>query len=417
MIAHSGRTGGGAAAALGLVVALTFAFTVVGSNIPGPLLPLYEERLGMSPFVLAALFATYFAALISMFLVMNRTRVGRHVHLVLPGAVLVGILGDVALWLGSDFSPLLFLGRALTGVCVGAATGSAATLAVTARGEAGRTLAATGAIGGSLIGLLSAAVVAETFADPTVLIYRLHAVALLVCEVLLIVVLWWNRARIRAATVVEPTVSSSSGRGQPRDMATPGRLAAYGLGAAGWTVGGIAVGVLPTTLRSSLQSGLLVAGVLGGIVLLVAAWIAPHVARVVRRTLSAPRSLVLLGSGGVVLVAGVLSGRLVLVLVGCLLWGIGQGFAYAKGLELLTRGSTPVQQGRATSLYACVSYGFAASMILLAGALSSGLGYVRGTAVMVLLFSAFCGAVLAFGRRYWKSTSVAALPDVLAVER
>jgi hypothetical protein len=416
VIAHSGRTGGRAAAVLGVVVALTFSFTVVGSNIPGPLLPLYEERLGMSPFVLAALFATYFAALISMFLVMNRTRVGRHVHLVLPGAVLVGILGDVALWLGSDFSPLLFLGRVLTGVCVGAATGSAATLAVAARGEAGRTLAATGAIGGSLIGLLSAAVVAEIFADPTVLIYRLHAAALLVCEVLLVVVLWWNRARIRLVTTVKPAVISNGG-GQSREIATPGRLAAYGLGAAGWTVGGIAVGVLPTTLRSSLQSDLLVAGVLGGIVLLVAAWIAPHVARVVRRTLSAPRSLVLLGSGGVVLVAGVLSGWLVLVLVGCLLWGIGQGFAYAKGLALLTRGSTPVQQGRATSLYACVSYGFAASMILLAGALSSGLGYVRGTAVMVLLFSAFCGAVLVFGRRYWKSASVVELPDVLAVER
>ncbi|MCD5421216.1 quinolone resistance protein norA [Rhodococcus pyridinivorans] len=415
MIAHSDRTGGRAATALGLVVALTFAFTVVGSNIPGPLLPLYEERLGMSPFVLAALFATYFAALISMFLVMNRTRAGRHVHLVLPGSVLVGILGDVALWLGSDFSPLLFLGRALTGICVGAATGSAATLAVTARGEAGRTLAATGAIGGSLIGLLSAAVVAEIFADPTVLIYRLHAAALLVCEVLLIVVLWWNRARIRVATAVKPTVIDNGG-GQPRGMAAPGRLAAYGLGAAGWTVGGIAVGVLPTTLRSSLQSDLLVAGVLGGIVLLVAAWIAPHVARAAHRTLSAPRSLVLLGSGGVVLVAGVLSGRLVLVLVGCLFWGIGQGFAYAKGLALLTRGSTPVQQGRATSLYACVSYGFAASMILLAGALSSGLGYVRGTAAMVLLFSVFCGAVLVFGRSYWRSASVATLPDVLAVE-
>lgn len=416
MIARSRRTGGWAATALGLVVALSFAFTVVGSNIPGPLLPLYEERLGLSPFVLAALFATYFAALISMFLVMNRTRTGQLVHLVLPGAVLVGILGDVALWLGNDFSPLLFLGRALTGLCVGAATGSAATLAVIARGEAGRTLAATGAISGSLIGLVSAAVVAEIFADPTVLIYRLHAAALLVCELLLVVVLWWNRGRIRDALVAKSMVVGSGVR-QFRPMAAPGRLAAYGLGAAGWTVGGIAVGVLPTTLRSSLHSDLLVVGVLGGIVLLVAAWIAPHAARVAHRTLSAPRSLVLLGSGGVLVVAGLVSGRLVLVLVGCLLWGIGQGFAYAKGLALLTRGMTPVQQGRATSVYACVSYGFAASMILLAGALSSGLGYVRGTAVMVLLFSAFCGAVFVFGRRCWRTPAAAALPDVLPVER
>ncbi|WP_420749027.1 MFS transporter [Rhodococcus sp. O3] len=416
MTVPSGR-GTRSAATLGVVVALTFALTVVGSNIPGPLLPLYEERLGMSPFALAALFATYFGTLISMFLVMNRTALGRHVQIVLPVAVLVGILGDVALWLGSDSPPLLFLGRALTGICVGAATGSAATLAVTARGDAGRTLAATGAIGGSLIGLIAAAVAAEFFRDPTVLIYRVHAVALAVGEILLLWVLWWNRTRIRDAAGLVESAERSPDEHSGETVSPRGRLAAYGLGAAGWTVGGIAVGVLPPALRSGLQSDLLVTGVLGGIVLLVVAWVAPYVGRAVGRTPSAPQSLVLLGSGSVVLAAGTLSGRLLPVLAGCLLWGIGQGFAYAKGLTLLTTGTTPVEQGRATSLYACTSYGFAASLILLAGAVSSGIGYAGGTSIAVLLFGVFCAAVFAFGRKHWAVTRTGRMQATLVAER
>lgn len=404
-------------AVLGLTVAVAFAFTVVGSNIPGPILPLYEDRLGMSPFVLAALFVTYFVALISMFLVMNRTTLGRHAQIVLPAALVVGIVGDVALWLGSDTPPLLFVGRALTGTCVGLATGSAAALAVAARGDSGRTLAASGAIGGSLIGLVAAAVVAEVFRNPTVLIYQIHAVALVVCEILILVALWCNRSRIRGmAGVSAPAVESGTVPAR-RSSSRSARLAAYGLGAAGWTVGGIAVGVLPTALRAGLDSDLLVMGVLGGIVLLVVAWGVPHLGRAVGRTPSAPQSLILLGAGSLLLAAGILTVQILLVLAGCLLWGIGQGFAYAKGLTLLTTGLMPVEQGRATSLYACTSYGFAALAILLAGALSSRVGYTWGASIAVLLYGVFCGVVLLFGRKHWAVGDTSPVPLVLAADR
>lgn len=85
--------------------------------------------------------------------------------------------------------------------------------------------------------------------------------------------------------------------------------------------------------------------------------------------------------------AGLVARTLWPVLAGSFLWGIGQGFAYAQGLILLTAGMTPVEQGRSTSLYACSSYGFAAVMILVAGAFSSAWGYSYGSAGAVTILS------------------------------
>lgn len=98
------------------------------------------------------------------------------------------------------------------------------------------------------------------------------------------------------------------------------------------------------------------------------------------------------------------------------LWGIGQGFAYAQGLILLTAGMTPVEQGRSTSLYACSSYGFAAVMILVAGALSSAWGYSYGSAGAVTIFVLFCVAVAAAGRGRW-APAVAVAPVAVPTRR
>lgn len=345
MIAVRADRPGRGSVLLGAAVAAAFTFAVVGSNIPGPILPLYEDHLGLSPFVLAALFVTYFVALVSMFLLVSRTSLGRFAWAVLPGALVVGLLGDVALWSGADTAWLLFVGRALTGTCVGLATGSAATLAVAARGDAGRTLAATGAIAGSFLGLVAAATVAQLLPEPTVLIYRLHAVSLVLSGLLLAAALWRSRRRLAALRHDEPSRPPGPLPSHPDVGSSRNALPAYGLGAAGWTVGGIAVGVLPSALRDGIGSELMVIGVLAAIILLVTAWLGPYVARAAGRAPGPGLCLLLLAGGGVLVAAGLLAHTLWPVLAGSFLWGIGQGFAYAQGLILLTAGMTPVEQG------------------------------------------------------------------------
>ncbi|WML62472.1 quinolone resistance protein norA [Rhodococcus sp. AH-ZY2] len=416
MIAVRADRPGRGSVLLGAAVAAAFTFAVVGSNIPGPILPLYEDHLGLSPFVLAALFVTYFVALVSMFLLVSRTSLGRFAWAVLPGALVVGLLGDVALWSGADTAWLLFVGRALTGTCVGLATGSAATLAVAARGDAGRTLAATGAIAGSFLGLVAAATVAQLLPEPTVLIYRLHAVSLVLSGLLLAAALWRSRRRLAALRHDEPSRPPGPLPSHPDVGSSRNALPAYGLGAAGWTVGGIAVGVLPSALRDGIGSELLVIGVLAAIILLVTAWLGPYVARAAGRTPGPGLCLLLLAGGGVLVAAGLLAHTLWPVLAGSFLWGIGQGFAYAQGLILLTAGMTPVEQGRSTSLYACSSYGFAAVMILVAGALSSAWGYSYGSAGAVTIFVLFCVAVAAAGRGRW-APAVAVAPVAVPTRR
>lgn len=380
---------------------MAFSAAVVGSNIPAPLLPLYQERLGLSAFIVSALFVTYFVALVAMFVVMSRSHLGRLSGFLLPAAMSIGILGDLALWAGSDDVTLLFLGRALAGTCVGLATGSAATLAVIAKGDRGRTLAATGAIAGSLLGLGAAAAVAELLPQPMVLIYQLHALALVVIGILLGVVLWLNRRVLAVGLAHLPQAVDVPSELSIRRRFDRRTLAGLALGAAGWTVGGLAVGVLPSALRRGSGGTSLFVGILAAIVLLLTAWLSPHLARILGRTFTALQALAMMAAGAVLTTFGLLAGTLWPILLGCFLWGLGQGFCYAFGLHMLTRGLPPVEQGRRTSLYASTSYGISGVFVLSAGALSTIWGAHVGVASVAAAFVAWCLAAAVLGHGLW----------------
>ncbi|MBV6762831.1 MFS transporter [Rhodococcus opacus] len=399
-----GRAGRRAQAALGFATSACFCAAVVGSNLPGPLLPLYRDHLGLTAFAVAALFSTYFVGLIAMFLAMSRTHLGRRSDILLPVALLIGAAGDVALWSGADHVALLFAGRALTGICVGIATGAAATLAVVATGERGRTLAATGAILGSLLGLMASAIIAELLPQPMVLVYRLHAALLLVCCATLVAAQWRTRDLLEArlgqsAAPAEPT--HPTGRpGSPRTT-----FAAYAIGAAGWTVGGIAAGVLPTAMSGGVAGASPIVSVLAALVLFVTAWLVPRLAGRWGWAATVPTILVEIGAGAVAIAAGLIADVLWPILVGSVLWGIGQGFAYAHGLLMLTRGLLPVEQGRRTSLYACTSYAFCAVVVLASGAIATGWGAVTGVIAICGLLVFWCALAAGAGRGRWAGRS------------
>lgn len=82
---------------LGVAAAAAFASLVVGSNVPGPLLPLYAEQMALSTFTVSALFAVYLVALVVTFTVMARTRLTRFAWALLPAAMLGGVVADLSL--------------------------------------------------------------------------------------------------------------------------------------------------------------------------------------------------------------------------------------------------------------------------------------------------------------------------------
>ena len=397
------------ASTYGAAATVAFCLLIVGSNVPGPLLPIYRNHLDLSAFTVTALFAAYLVGLVATFTVVARTRLPAYATRMLPIAVAVCFLGDIALLVGNHSVAWLFAGRVLVGISVGLGTGAAATIVLATRGERGRAIAATGTLLGSFLGLLLAAVVADTLPGPTTTVYYFH-LALLASA---IVALAATHARARSAVallirgrpdeepvtadVVEPAGLPTTGARPPQPHPPRVRLAGFALGTAGWAIGGVVVGLLPTVVTDMTGSGSIIMTSLGPIVLIGVACIAPRIVRSLRPPLSASA----IGAGAVLCFVGVWTTSLPTILAGCVVWGVGQGFAYASGLRIVTAALKPVDQGRIASQYASIAYGFTSVLAVSTGSIVSAAGMVAGLGFAAVVFVAMSIATIALGYGRW----------------
>jgi hypothetical protein len=94
---------------------------IAGANVPNPLAAVYVASFGLTASVQSAMLSTYLVALVSTLAILRRGD-RRRPDRVLLLAVGAGLLGAAALLAGSQSLPLLFVGRALSGVAVTSAT-------------------------------------------------------------------------------------------------------------------------------------------------------------------------------------------------------------------------------------------------------------------------------------------------------
>ncbi|MFW0795888.1 MFS transporter [Gordonia sp. CPCC 205515] len=399
--APTSTTGGRAVAAYGIAATVAFCLLVVGSNIPGPLLPVYRDRLDLSTFTVTALFAVYLVGLVATFTVVAHSRLPRHSTRVLPIAVALVFAGDVALLAGNHSVAWLFVGRVLVGIAVGLGTGAAATIVLATRGERGRAIAATGTLLGSFLGLLASAVVADLLPGPTTTIYCIH-MALLVAAA---VALAWTHHRSRT-TVAHLIRGPEHESAIPTDLPAQAdvqryprrvRLAGFALGTAGWAIGGVVVGLLPTVVTDMTGSGSIIVTSLAPIVLIGVACAAPRIVA----SVPSPVSAVAIGVGAVLCFVGVWTSSLPVILVCCVAWGAGQGFAYGNGLKIVTAGLRPVDQGRIASQYASIAYGFTSILSVAIGSIATAAGMTVGLGFAAAVFVVLCGVTIGLGYRRW----------------
>ena len=392
----------GSASAYGAAATVVFCLLVVGSNIPGPLLPVYRDQLDLSTFTVTALFAAYLVGLVATFTVVAHTRLPRHSTRVLPAAVAVCFAGDVALLAGDHTVAWLFVGRVLVGVSVGLGTGSAATIVLATRGERGRAIAATGTLLGSFLGLLISAVVADVLPGPTTTVYYIHIVLLTLAAIALIATHQRSRDTV-ARLILGPDGPAGPDSTDERSVLPPlvhprrVRLAGFILGTTGWAIGGVVVGLLPTVVTDMTGSGSIIVTSLAPIVLIGVACIAPRISRPLRSPVSAGA----IGAGAVLCFVGVWTNSLPTILACCVVWGVGQGFAYANGLRIVTAGLQPVDQGRAASRYASIAYGFTSVLSVATGSIAGAAGIVTGLGFAAAVFIALCCLTIALGYRRW----------------
>ncbi|HEY0816146.1 MAG TPA: MFS transporter [Pseudonocardia sp.] len=177
------------------LVAATF-FVIMGySTVPTPLYPLYQLRDGFSPFVVTIVFGVYAVGVIASLLLAGHVSdwIGRRP--ILLGAVGIELVSAAVFILWPNL-PGLIVGRLISGIGIGAATGTAtAYLADLHRASRpgdgdGRFQLVSGAA--NLIGLGAGSLVAGALADwfgaPLVVTYVVFGVLLLAT----LVALWWS---------------------------------------------------------------------------------------------------------------------------------------------------------------------------------------------------------------------------------
>jgi predicted MFS family arabinose efflux permease len=339
-------------------------FTVAaGTNVPTPLLLVYQERLDLSAEVLTALFGCYAAGLVPALLVAGQLsdRLGRR-RVAIPGIVLSG-LASLAFAFAGDSLTLLFTARFLQGVVSGVvfSVGSAwvGELSLSSGEGAGGRRAAFAMTAGFSLGPLTSGLLGEFGPAPTVLPYLVHAVLVAVGLALALglpeTVDLHARARARAGG--DPAVP----------LIRPGD---------GWLVAtvlapvAVCVYAFPSSVINAVPllvelpyGGVAVTGVLAGITLGAGTLVAGLQRRLGRWT--AVVATVLGAAGYAAAAAFASTGWLPWLVVAAPLLGSGGGLCLAAGLTLTARLAAPSRLGALTALFLAIAYiGFAVPFVM-----------------------------------------------------
>lgn len=330
-----------------------------GTNVPTPLLLVYQERLGLSPEVLTTLFGVYAAGLVPALLVAGplSDRLGRR-RVAVPGVVLSG-LASLAFAAAGDALVLLFLARFAQGVVSGIvfSVGSAWVGELSrASGEgAGGRRAAFAMTAGFSLGPLVSGLLGQYAPAPTVLPYLLHVALVAVGLVL----------ALRLPETVD--LNSAAPTGPDRPAGAP--LIRPGDGVLVLTVlapVAVCVYAFPSTLISAVPllvdlpyGGVAVTGVLAGVTLGAGTLVAGLQRRFRSWTAVAGAGLGALGFASAAVFAT--TEATPWLVVAAPLLGAGGGLCLAAGLTLTGRLAAPSRLGALTSLFlACAYVGFAA---------------------------------------------------------
>jgi MFS transporter len=341
-----------------------------GTNVPTPLLLVYQERLGLSPEVLTALFGCYAAGLVPALLLAGQLsdRLGRR-RVAIPGIVLSG-LASLAFAAAGDSLSLLFAARFLQGVVSGVvfSVGSAwvSELSAASGEGAGGRRAAFAMTAGFALGPLTSGLLGEFGPAPTVLPYLVHTALVTVGLVF---------ALGLPETVDLHAVHRSRGESAPTvPLIQPGDglLIATVLAPVA-----VCVYAFPSTVISAVPllvdlpyGGVAVTGLLAGVTLGAGTLVAPLQRRLGRWTAVVGTALGTAGFASAAAFAA--TGWLPWLVATAPLLGSGGGLCLAAGLTLTARLAAPTRLGALTALFLAIAYlGFAVPFAMAVGARAS----------------------------------------------
>jgi MFS family permease len=333
------------------LVAFAFAVAMLGTTLPTPLYPIYQERFGFSSLLVTVIFAVYAGGVIAGLLLFGglSDELGRR-PVLLP-ALLASAASAVAFPLAGGLAPIL-AGRVLSGLSAGVFTGTATAalvdLAPKHRRGAATLVAVAANIGGLGCGTLLSGLLAEWAPEPIRLPFAVNLGLLALAIAALLAAPETVKAR--------PDV-----RLRPQRLGVPAevrgvfvRAATAGLCA--FAVSGVFSAVAPVLLGAVLhEHSHAIPGVL--VFLLFAA------SAVGQLGLSALPDRAALPTGCALLVAGIglLAGAigaesLGLLFASAAVAGLGQGLVIGGGLAAINRDAPVERRGETASSFFVVLY-------------------------------------------------------------
>jgi predicted MFS family arabinose efflux permease len=333
------------------LVAAAFTTAMLGTTLPTPLYPLYEQAFGFGELMTTVVFAVYAIGVVAALLLVGRwsDQLGRRpmlrAGLALSGAAaVVFVLADATVW--------LFVGRMLSGLSAGIFTGTATATLIDVAPRQGRARASLVAaivnMGGLGLGPLLAGVLAEYAPAPLRLCYLLDLALVLL-------------AALAVESVAEPVLRDPHPRLRPQKLAVPAEVRgvftrAAIAGFAGFAVLGLFTAVSPAFLGTVLHED---SRALVGVVV-VAVFAASIAGQALSTRVSEYRAQIIGCTGlivGMALVgAGLPARSLALFVVGAVIAGLGQGSSFRAGLTGLTAASPAQARAEITSSYFVVLY-------------------------------------------------------------
>jgi MFS family permease len=325
---------------------------MAGTTLPTPLYGLYERQFGFGSLMVTAVYATYAIGVIAALLFFGRwsDQLGRRPLLL--AAVLLSAASAV-MFLISDGLALLFVGRVLSGFSAGVVTGTATAAIIELAPPRHRrhaplvaTVANMGGLGcGALLGGLLAQYAPEPLRTP----FAVHLVLLAAVGLLVL--------------LLSETAPASGGRIslRPQRLSVPREVrgtfvSAAVAGFAGFATLGLFTSVSPIFLvqvlgvRSEALSGLVV------FVVFAASMIGQLATGPVRAVRALPVGCAVLIVGMILIAVSLLRASFVLLIVGAVVTGVGQGMGFRAAIAAVSEQSPPQRRGEITSTLFVVLY-------------------------------------------------------------
>lgn len=374
-------------------VAYAFAVTMAGTTLPTPLYVLYRARFHFSELMVTVIFATYAAGVIAALLLFGRLSddIGRR-RALLPGVVL-SALSAIAFLLAQGLAVLL-VGRLLSGLSAGIFTGTAtaALLDLAPREAKGRaTLVATMVnIGGLGLGPLLSGLLVQWGPWPLRLTFWVD-LALVTLASAAVLVVPEPPARERRLRVVPQALHVPS---EMRGVFVAAALAGF----AGFAVLGMFTAVSPAFLAELLHERSHI--LLGAVVC--AVFTASTAGQVALARVPGHAALALgcagLVVGALIIAASLATSSIVLLIVGGLVAGVGQGLSFRAGLTEVNAQAPEDQRAAVASSFFVIAYVAIAIPVIGVGLLAQAAGLQAAGLVFTFGVASLAAAVLVLVR-------------------